>query len=74
MSLAHVADVVMFSAPLAGSAYTIFCAADLAGESVRIGAPRFTGSMKLSDTCAVTFAAHPVPSHRYILDSERKGR
>ena len=67
MSLAHVADVVMFSAPLAGSPYTMFCAADLHGESVRIGPSRFAGSMKLSDTCPVTFVNHRVPSHRYIL-------
>ena len=37
MSLANVADVVLFSAPLAGSTCTIFCAADLRSESVRIG-------------------------------------
>jgi alkylation response protein AidB-like acyl-CoA dehydrogenase len=67
MSLAHVADVVMFSAPLAGSPYTMFCAADLSGESVRIGVSRFSGSMQLSDTCSVTFEDHRVPSHRYIL-------
>jgi hypothetical protein len=67
MSLAHVADIVMFSAPLTGSPHTIFCAADLQGDSVRIGASRFSGSMQLSDTCSVTFDGHPVPSHRYIL-------
>ena len=67
MSLAHVADIVMFSAPLAGSVHTMFCAADLRGDSVRIGPSRFAGSMKLSDTCSVSFAAHRVPSHRYIL-------
>jgi len=55
---------VMFSAPLAGSANTMFCAADLSGESVRIGASRFDGSMKLSDTCSVTFDNHCVPAHR----------
>ena len=67
MSLAHVADIVLFSAPLAGSAHTMFCAADLRGDSVRIGPSRFEGSMRLSDTCAVTFDQHLVPSHRHIL-------
>jgi alkylation response protein AidB-like acyl-CoA dehydrogenase len=64
MSLAHAADIVMFSAPLTGSPNTMFCAADLRGESVRIGVSRFTGSMQLSDTCSVTFDNHRVPSHR----------
>jgi len=67
MSLAHVADIVLFSAPLAGSPHTMFCAADLRGDSVRIGPSRFAGSMKLSDTCPVTFDQHRVPSHRCIL-------
>jgi alkylation response protein AidB-like acyl-CoA dehydrogenase len=67
MSLAHVADVVMFSAPLTGSSQAVFCAADLHGDSVRIGDSRFGGSMKLSDTCSVSFADHHVPPHRYIL-------
>jgi len=66
MSLAHVADLVMFCAPQAASSRAMFCAADLSGESVRIGPSRFGGSMKLSDTCSVTFENHPVPSHRCI--------
>ena len=64
MSLAHVADIVMFSAPLAGGPDTMFCAADLKGDSVRIGPSRFGGSMQLSDTCSVTFDNHHVPTHR----------
>ena len=64
MSLAHVADIVMFSAPLTGSPNTMFCAADLSGESVRIGPSRFGGSMQLSDTCSVTFDNHRVPTSR----------
>ena len=66
MSLANVADIVLFSAPLTGSINTMFCAADLQGESVRIGPSKFAGSMKLSDTCSVTFDNHRVPSHRCI--------
>jgi alkylation response protein AidB-like acyl-CoA dehydrogenase len=64
VSLAHVADIVLFSAPSEGGA--MFCAADLRGESVRIGGGRFHGSMRLSDTCAVTFHDHPVPADRCI--------
>ena len=66
MSLAHVADVVLFSAPLAGSPGSIFCAATLSGPTVRIGASKFGGSMALSDTCSVTFENHRVASHRHI--------
>lgn len=66
MSLAHVADLVLFSAPLAGSRLTMFCAADLHCETVRIGPSKFGGSMKLSDTSSVTFENHRVPTHRCI--------
>lgn len=66
MSLANVADIVLFSAPLAGSDHTVFCAADLRGETVRIGASRFGGSMRLSDTCSVSFENHRVPADRCI--------
>ena len=65
MSLAHEADIVLFCAPLTDSR-TLFCAAGLHGDSVRIGAPKFSGSMQHSDTCPVTFTNHHVPSHRYI--------
>ncbi|HEU5135892.1 MAG TPA: hypothetical protein VFU13_12155 [Steroidobacteraceae bacterium] len=67
MSLAHVADIVLFSAPLADGSATLFCAADLHGDSVRIGPAKFGGSMQLSDTCSVSFDGHRVPSHRYIV-------
>jgi hypothetical protein len=67
MSLASVADVVLFKAPLANSESTIFCAADLRDDSVRIGGWRFSGSMRLSDTASVTFTRHRVPHGRYVL-------
>ena len=67
VSLAHEADVVLFSAPLAGSGCTLFCAADLRCESVRIGGGRFNGTMRMSDTCAVAFANHRVPADRCIV-------
>lgn len=64
VSLAHVADVVLFSAPYED--HSMFCAADLRGASVRIGASRFSGSMRLSDTCSITFDGHLVPTARCI--------
>jgi len=67
MSLASVADVVLFKAPLADSKCTVLCAADLRADSVRIGAWRFSGSMRLSDTSSVTFARHRVPHGQYVL-------
>ena len=66
VSLANVADLVMFSAPLAGCDETMFCVASLRSESVRIGAAKFGGSMRLSDTCAVAFDGHLVPSGRHL--------
>jgi hypothetical protein len=69
MSLATVADLVLFKAPLANAAETVFCAADLRADSVRIGPWRFPGSMRLSDTSAVTFVDHRVPRGRYAIVS-----
>jgi hypothetical protein len=67
MSLATVADVVLFKARLADSNCTVLCAADLRVDSVRIGDWRFSGSMRLSDTSSVTFVAHRIPVGRYVL-------
>jgi hypothetical protein len=67
MSLATVADVVLFKARLVDSNCTVLCAADLRADSVHIGGWRFSGSMRLSDTSSVTFAGHLVPHGRYVL-------
>ena len=67
VSLANVADIVLFNAPLAGSESTMFCAADLRRDSARIGTPRFGGSMRLSDTCSVSFDCHHVPPDRCLV-------
>jgi hypothetical protein len=67
MSLSSVADVVFFKAPLADSALTVLCAADLRADTVSIGGWKFSGSMRLSDTSAVTFAGHRVPHGRYVV-------
>jgi hypothetical protein len=66
VSLANVADLVLFSAPLAGSACRVFCAAELRGGSVSIGGGKFNGSMRLSDTCPVTFDDHRVAPDCFI--------
>lgn len=67
VSLANVADIVLFNAPLKGSICTLFCAADMRGNSVRLGSPRFNGRMRLSDTSSVTFEDHLVPVHRFLV-------
>jgi hypothetical protein len=67
MSLATVADVVFFKAPLADSHCSVLCAADLRVDSARIGGWKFSGGMRLSDTSSVTFAGHRVPHGRYVL-------
>jgi hypothetical protein len=67
MSLASVADVVLFKARMADGDGTVLCAADLKSDSVHIGEWRFSGSMRLSDTSAVTFTKHRVPHGRYVF-------
>ena len=67
MSLASVADIVLFKAQLADSSDTVLCAADLRGDSVRIGSWKFTGSMRLSDTASVTFTGHRIPRERHVV-------
>ena len=61
MSLATVADLALFKARLANGQGTILCAADLRADTVRIGAWKFSGSMRLSDTASVTFVGHQLP-------------
>jgi hypothetical protein len=67
MSLASVADIALFKAPLINGDCTVLCAADLRADSVRIGNWKFSGSMRLSDTSSVTFTNHWVPQGRYLL-------
>jgi len=67
MSLATVADLALFKARLADGTGTILCAADLRAATVRIGAWRFSGSMRLSDTASVTFIGHHVAHGRHLL-------
>jgi hypothetical protein len=73
MSLASVADIVLFKAQLADSSDTVLCAADLRGDSVRIGDWKFTGSMRLSDTASVTFTGHRIPRERYVVMASNAG-
>ena len=72
MSLATVADVVLFKARLGDGTGTVLCAADLHADSVYLGEWRFTGSMQLSDTSSVTFAGHLVPHGRYVLTGDEE--
>jgi hypothetical protein len=70
MSLASVANLVFFKARLADSDSIVLCAADLRTPGVQIGAWRFDGSMRMSDTCSVAFDAHLVRSGRYLTVDE----
>jgi hypothetical protein len=72
MSLASVADLVLFQARLAGGQGAVLCAADLHAPSVRIGEWAFSGSMRLSDTSAVSFTGHRVPHGRYVLVADHE--
>jgi hypothetical protein len=67
MSLATVADVVLFKARLVNGTGTVLCAADLRADSVHIGEWIFSGNMRLSDTSSVAFAGHRIPHGRYVL-------
>jgi hypothetical protein len=73
VSLASVADLLFCSARMPDSGRTVFCAAGLRGETVRIGASRFTGSMRLSDTRCVSFHDHPVARGHYLLVENAAG-
>ena len=67
MSLASVADVVLFKARLVNSKGTVLCAADLHAGSIHIGGWTFSGRMRLSDTSSVTFAGYRIPHGRHVL-------
>lgn len=71
VSLASVADVVLFSAPLDDR--TVFCAAELRGDSVLLGEPKFEGAMQFSDTRSVTFLDHRVANGKYLLVADATG-
>ena len=73
MSLASVADIVLFKAQLADSGDTVLCAANLRGDSVRIGDWKFRGSMRLADTASVTFVGHRMPRERYVVVPGNEG-
>ena len=61
MSLANVADIVLFSAPLTGKhQHHVLCRRS-AGRFRAYRPLEVCGSMKLSDTCSVTFDNHRVP-------------
>lgn len=72
MSLSSVANVVLLKAVFADGTCAL-CAADLRGDSVRIGEWKFSGRMRLSDTSSLTFTDHLVPHGRYIRSSVNDG-
>lgn len=57
VSLANAADLVLFSAPHADGV-DLFCMARMSAHTARVGPPRFSGNMRLSDTCSVHFDNH----------------
>lgn len=65
VSLASVADLVLFQAQADGA--SVFCMAPLMAETVRLGAPCFSGALKLSDTCSMTFDGHHLPANRFVV-------
>src|SRR5262245_11412820 len=67
MSLGSVADIVFFKANVAGDDRMVMCAADLRGDSIRIGEWKFGGRMRLADTASITFEGHSVPKGRYVF-------
>ncbi|MCD9008197.1 hypothetical protein LDO31_18540 [Luteimonas sp. XNQY3] len=70
MSLASVADRILFRAIIRGTGTTALCFTDARSSSVRVASWKFSGSMRLSDTAAITFDNHLVPNGRYVLDDD----
>ena len=66
VSLANVADLVLFNAPLSNGV-SVFCIADLRGDTAKIGTARFSGGARLSDTCSVTFQNHWITRDRFVV-------
>jgi hypothetical protein len=46
---------------------SLFCIADLKADTAKPGPPRFGGSLKLSDTCSLTFRSHAVPDDQLVV-------
>jgi alkylation response protein AidB-like acyl-CoA dehydrogenase len=66
VSLASVADLVLFSAPATTGDHVVFCAAEMRRNAVSIGESRFDGRMWLSDTHSVSFEDHFVATSSSI--------
>lgn len=66
VSLANVAHLVLFNAPLEGDA-SLFCIADMRADTASVGPPRFTGAMKLSDTCSLRLENHRVLNEHCVV-------
>lgn len=66
VSLANVADLVLFNAPLGGQA-SLFCIASLHADTATVGEPRFSGAAKLSDTCSLHLGNHLVRNEHCVV-------
>jgi hypothetical protein len=67
MSLASVADAVFLKATIEGEDNDVLCLVNTRGVGVKIGAPRFSGSMRLSDTASIEFDGHPLARGGYVV-------
>lgn len=67
MSLASVADAVFLKATIEGEENDVLCLANTRGAGVTIGSPRFSGSMRLSDTASIEFDDHPLSRGSYVV-------
>jgi alkylation response protein AidB-like acyl-CoA dehydrogenase len=65
VSLASVADLVLFHAQADGA--SVFCMAQMMADTVRLGTPCFSGTLKLSDTSSITFEGHLLPANRFVM-------
>lgn len=66
VSLANVADLVLFNAPLDRQA-SLFCIASLHADTATVGEPRFSGAAKLSDTCSLRLEKHLVRNEHCVV-------
>lgn len=66
VSLANVADLVLFNAPLDGQV-SLFCIASMHMDTAIIGEPRFSGATRLSDTCSLRLEKHLVRNEHCVV-------
>ena len=67
MSLANVADAVFLKAAIEGEEKDVLCLVNIRGAGVKIGPPRFSGSMRLSNTASIEFDDCPLSRGSYVV-------